>query len=77
MLGMTSLVIIFSVFLRSRRSFVRSMRLMSLQIRKIRPNVLNIQRHERKAIYMSYPRPQFCFKDLAEEMENRVGSVGL
>ena len=36
----------------------------------------NIQRHERKATYMSYPRPQFWFKDLAEEMENPVGSVG-
>lgn len=40
-LGMTSLVIIFAVFLRSRRSFVRSMRLTSLQIRKMRPNILN------------------------------------
>ena len=60
---------------------------MSLQIRKMRPNILsssvnpqqlnNIQHHERKTTYMSYPRPQFWFKDLAEEMENPVGSVGL
>ena len=40
-LGMTSLVIIFAVFLRSRRSLIRSMRLMSSQIRKMRPNGLN------------------------------------
>ena len=39
-LGMTSLVIIFAVFLRSR-SFIQPMRLMSLQIRNMRPNVLN------------------------------------
>ena len=86
-LGMTSLVIIFAVFLRSKRSFTWSMRLMSLQIRKMRPNILsivlsiqqlnNIQHYERKTTYMSYPRPQFWFKDLAEEMENPVGSVGL
>lgn len=40
-LGMTSLVIIFAVFLTSRRSFIQPMRLMSLQIRKMRRNVLN------------------------------------
>ena len=39
-LGMTSLVIIFAVFWRSRGSFIQSMRLMSLQIMKMRPNVL-------------------------------------
>ena len=33
-LGMTSLVIIFAVFLRSKRSFIQPMRLMSLQIYK-------------------------------------------
>ena len=33
-LGMTYFVIIFAVFLRSRRSFIQSMRLMSLQIKK-------------------------------------------
>ena len=38
-LGMTSLVIIFAVFLRSKRSFIQPMRLMSLQIRKMRRNV--------------------------------------
>ena len=41
-LEMTSLVIIFAVFLRSRGSFIQLMRLMSLQIRKMRPNFLNI-----------------------------------
>ena len=39
MLGMTSLVIIFAVFLRSKRSFIQPMRLMFLQIRKMRRNV--------------------------------------
>ena len=38
-LGMTSLVMIFAVFLRSKRSFIQPMRLMSLQIRKMRRNV--------------------------------------
>ena len=27
--------------------------------------------------YVGYPRPQFWFKDLAEEIENPMGSVGL
>ena len=38
-LGMTSLVIIFAVFLRSKRSFIQPMRLMSLKIRKMRRSV--------------------------------------
>ena len=86
-LVMTSLVIIFAVFLRRRRSFNQQMRLMSLRMRKMRRNLLilsiqqrnNIQSHnwdKRKNVWF-YPRPQFWFKDLAEEMENPVGSVGL
>ena len=85
-LVMTSLVIIFAVFLQRRRSFIQQMRLMSLQMRKMRRNLLilsiqqrrNIQCHnwdKRKTLWV-YPRPQFWFKDLAEEMENPMGSVG-
>lgn len=84
---MTSRVIIFAVFLRRRRSFIQQMRLMSLQMRKMRRNLLilsmqqrnNIQCHnwdKRKTMWV-YPRPQFWFKDLAEEIDNAVGSVGL
>ena len=39
----------------------------------------NIQCHKwdkRKTMWV-YPRPQFWFKDLAEEIDNAVGSVGL
>ena len=72
-LVMTSLVIIFAVFLRRRRSFIQQMRLMSLQMRKMRRNLLilsmqqrnNIQCHnwdKRKTMWV-YPRPQFWFKD--------------
>ena len=86
-LVMTSLVIIFAVFLQRRRSFIQQMRLMSLQMRKMRRNLLilsmqqrnNIQCHnwdKRKTMWV-YPRPQFWFKDLAEEIENPMGSVGL
>ena len=86
-LVMTFLVIIFAVFLRRRRSFFQQMRLISLQIRKMRRNLLilsiqqrnNIQCHnwdKRKTMWV-YPRPQFWFKDLAEEIENPMGSVGL
>ena len=86
-LVMTSRVIIFAVFLRRRRSFIQQMRLMSLQMRKMRRNLLilsiqqrnNIQCHnwdKRKTMWV-YPRPQFWFKDLAEEIDNAVGSVGL
>ena len=63
------------------------MGLMSLQMRKMRRNLLilsiqqrnNIECHiwdKRKTMWV-YPRPKFWFKDLAEEMENPVGSVGL
>ena len=87
MLVMTSRVIIFAVFLRRRRSFIQQMRLMFLQMRKMRRNLLivsmqqrnNIQCHnwdKRKTMWV-YPRPQFWFKDLAEEIDNAVGSVGL
>ena len=86
-LVMTSRVIIFAVILRRRGSFIQQMRLMSLQMRKMRRNLLilsieqrnNIQSHnwdKRKNVWF-YPRPQFWFKDLAEEMENPVGSAGL
>ena len=86
-LVMTSGVIIFAVFLRRRRSFIQQMRLMSLQMRKMRRNLLilsmqqrnNIQFHnwdKRKTMWV-YPRPKFWFKDLAEEIDNAVGSVGL
>ena len=85
-LEMTSLVIIFAVFLQ-RRSFIQQMRLTSLQMRKMGRNLLilsiqqrnNIQCHnwdKRKTMWV-YPRPQFWFKGLAEEIENPVGSVGL
>ena len=84
---MTSPVIIFAVFLRRRRRFIQQVRLMSLQMRKMLRNLLilsiqqrnNIQCHnwdKRKTMWV-YPRPQFWFKDLAEEMENPVRSVGL
>ena len=80
MFGMTSLVIIFAVFLRSRRSFIQSMRLMSLQVMKMRPNVLNTSVNPTFSAMSA--RLHICliqdwFKDLAEEMENPVGSVGL
>ena len=39
-LVMTSLVIIFGVFLRRRRSFIQQMRLKSLQMTKMRRNLL-------------------------------------
>ena len=61
-LVMTSLVIIFAVFLRRRRSFIQQMRLMSLQ---------------RNNIQWVYRKPQFWFKDLAEDIENPMRSVGL
>ena len=88
LLVMTSLVIIVAVFLWRRGSFIQQkMRLTSLQMRKMRRNLLilsiqqqnNIQCHnwdKRKTMWV-YPRPQFWFKDLAEEMENPMGSVGL
>ena len=87
MLVMTSLVIIFAVFLRRRRSFIQQIRLISLHMRKMGRNLLilsiqqrnNIQCHnwdKRKTMWV-YPRPQFWFKDLAEEIDNAVGSVGL
>ena len=85
-LGMTSLVIIFAVFLRSRRSFIQSMRLMSIQIKKMRPNVLNssinptMKQHSapwaQDYIYV-LSKTTILIKALAEEMENPVGSVGL
>ena len=68
---------------------MQQMRLMSLQMRKMRRNLLilsiqqrnNIECHnwdKRKTMWV-YPRPKFWFKDLAEEMENpnAIGSVGL
>ena len=84
-LVMTSRVIIFAVFLRRRRSFIQQMRLMFLQMRKMRRNLLilsmqqrnNIQCHnwdKRKTMWV-YPRPQFWFKDLAEEIDIAVGSA--
>ena len=86
-LVMTSLVIIFAVFLRRRSRFIQQTRLMSLQMRMMRRNLLilsiqqrsNIQCHnwyKRKTMWV-YPKPQLWFKDLAEEMENPVGPVGL
>ena len=87
MLVMTSRVIIFAVFLRRRRSFIQQMRLMSLQMRKMRRNRLILSMQQRNNIQCHnwdkcktmwvYPRPQFWFKDLAEEIDNAVGSVGL
>ena len=85
MLVMTSGVIIFAVFLRRRRSFIQQMRLMSLQMRKMRRNLLilsmqqrnNIQCHnwdKRKTMWV-YPRPKFWFKDLAEEIDNAASNI--
>ena len=78
-LVMTSLVIIFAVFLQRRRSFIQQMRLMSLQMRKMRRNLLilsiqqqnNIQCHkwDKCKTMWVYPRPQFWF--------NPMGSVEL
>ena len=39
-LVMTSIVIIYAVFLRGRRSFIQQMRFMSLQMRNMRQNLL-------------------------------------
>ena len=86
-LVMTSPVIIFAVFLRRRRSFIQQMRLMSLQMRKMLRNllILSIQQRNNSQCHnwdkgktrWVYPRPQFWFKDLAEEMENPMRYVGL
>ena len=46
-LVMTSLVIIFAVFLQRRRSFIQQMRLMSLQMRKMRRNLLILSIRQR------------------------------
>ena len=51
----------------------RNLLILSMQQRN------NIQCHnwdKRKTMWV-YPRPQFWFKDLAEEIDNAVGSVGL
>ena len=78
-LGMTSLVIIFAVFLTSTRSFIQPMRLMSLQIRKMRRNVLNNSGNPTMKQY-SGARLHMCrlIQDhnsglRTEEMENPVG----
>ena len=47
---MTSLVIIFAVFLQRRRSFIQQMRLMSLQMRKMRRNLLILSIQQRNNI---------------------------
>lgn len=57
--------------MRRRRSFVQRIRLISLQMRKVRRNVVilaiqqenNIHRQKRKTMWV-YPRPQFWFEQL-------------
>ena len=76
-LVMTSLVIIFAVFLQRRRSFIQQMRLMSLQMRKMRRNLLilsiqqrnNIQCHTFQ-VYLPSHDSLLCNGDVTPRMQN-------
>ena len=81
---MISLAVILAVFLRRKKSFIQWKGLRSLQMRRTRRDVFilstqqrnNIQRRKRKTIWV-YPRLQFWFKDLAEELKKSCGDGGI
>ena len=81
---MISLAIILAVSLRRKKSFIQRKGLRSLQMRRMRRDVFilsnqqrnNIQRRKRKTIWV-YPRLQFWFKDLAEELKKYSGDGGI